>query len=107
MYPDEPGVYAIIDSKMRAYIGATTKSLNDKWKQHQRNLQKRNHHCKFMQNVFYKGYILEFIPLEINDDPWKAEQEWWDRFKEQGYEMMNGRPDGNGGYIFDEETRKK
>src|SRR5699024_11827745 len=60
------GVYSLTNSQTNTvYVGSTTKSFNERWRRHIRDLQLNSHSCKYLQNSFnkYGCYSFSFSVL--------------------------------------------
>lgn len=89
------GIYEIrnkLDGKI--YIGSTTKSLEKRWKDHQKFLRLKQHRNRFLQHAWnkYGSEVFEFVVLEEIQSPQdilNREQYWIDQYFDNGINCYN------------------
>lgn len=113
------GVYALCFPSGERYVGMTTRSFALRWSEHGEKLRRGVHHCSPLQQLFDRGEgqptftILEtwsevdFVSTqEMKRTITQRELEWWQRFREEGYTMLNDEPTATGSVRHGELTRK-
>lgn len=102
------GVYAIKSPSDKFYVGVTSVSFSERWKQHEKMLESLTHHCKGLQNasITYGLDRLSFFELEGFSDSEMNKRElflleslWWDEISEAGFKLYNSRPTESGSII--------
>lgn len=92
------------------YVGKTTKSLNDRLKDHL-SAKNKSHKTSWFLSLKKLGLIpiIELIE-EVNNSNWQDREIYWiDFYLKQGYNLCNHTKGGDGrnGEKFSEETKKK
>ena len=111
------GVYSLINSQTNTvYVGSTTKSFNERWQRHIRDLRLNSHSCQYLQNSFnkYDCHNFSFSILrqwEFNDVSEikirNEENKQWNRLKSTGVDLFNSEPGLNGAVRHSGETISK
>lgn len=111
------GVYSLTNSQTNTvYVGSTTKSFNERWRRHIRDLQLNSHSCKYLQNSFnkYGCYSFSFSVLaqwEFDDASEikirNEENRQWNLLKSTGVDLFNSEPGLNGAIRHSDETISK
>lgn len=107
------GIYRIIAPSGSSYVGMTTRSFEERWKDHLKDLRaQKKHKCLGLKRA-YEKYGEEALVFEILEDltgsekpfVWHKEQVWWDALKADGVNLYNSRPTGTGSEFHTEETK--
>lgn len=108
------GVYSITSPSGKLYIGMSTVSVEQRWRQHRNELRRNAHKCTGLQNAANRYGIdnLTFELLEDLDGASSAdilvrEQQWWDKVVSTGALTYNGRPSGAGSVFHSGAVRQK
>lgn len=109
------GIYKITSLNGSIYIGMTTLTFSERWRQHLKSLKaKSSHMCKGLQRAFDKYgkngltfEILEVLDYHSCDEIMQREIHWWNLYKIQGINIYNGKPTGTGSVIHTDETKEK
>lgn len=109
------GIYRITAPSGSCYVGMTTRSFQERWKGHRKELRNGKHKCAGLKRAYAKYgeaalrfEILEVMPEEsIEAEILLRERDWWDKLHSAGIKLYNGRPTGTGSVQHTQETRKK
>lgn len=79
------GVYKI-ECNGKCYVGSSSRSIAGRWKEHIKDLNKGNHHNKYLQNVYNKhgrdAFLFSILEIvERKEDVITAEQKYIDNLK--------------------------
>lgn len=117
------GVYRIITPSGGIYVGMTTVSFKERWKQHCNDLKNNKHPTVGLKNVYKKYdnwnvFSLEILKmwsrpveqhelLSVEKEIILEEKLAWIRHKNSGYNMLHGCPTGTGSVQHTAETKLK
>lgn len=110
----ECGIYQIVSPNNSFYIGMTSTSFTERWKNHLKELRSGKHKCKGLQRAFDKYgeehlsfEIIQLMTNEPQEEILKAEVLWWKKYKNWGINIYNGEPTGTGSVKHTNETRDR
>lgn len=119
------GVYCLEFPNHHYYVGMTTRSFSERWKQHLKEARNNTHPTTYIQNFYNKHgenawKEVKKTPLfsvkkpntrnqlrTIEKSLLKKEKEWWEVLHLDGARLVHGKPTGTGSVLHTKETREK
>lgn len=110
----ECGIYQIVSPNNSFYIGMTSTSFDERWKNHLKTLRNGTHRCKGLQRAYNKygenALSFEIIQVMTNksqQEILEAELFWWKKYKSWGINVYNGEPTGTGSVKHTVDTKAR